>query len=60
MKKYLSFLLALALILALGISAFADGVPTITSREMLFYLCDINDTRIMPVYFMDRSNRTDL
>ena len=56
MKKYLSFLLALVLILALGIPAFADGVPTITSREMLFYLCDINDTRIMPVYFMDESD----
>ena len=46
----------LAIILILGVSAFADEMPAITSSEMTFYLCNPNDTRTMSVYFMDESD----
>ncbi len=56
MKNILSFLLTLAIILTIGISALADETPAVTSREMTFYICDLNDTRMLPVYFMGESD----
>ena len=99
MKKLLSILLILALVLSLGATAFAEeekkdsdlesylnelagkdevteedlsnllnllgnliskelGIEdtTVTAKDMTWYLCDVNDTRTQPVYFIGDSD----
>ena len=99
MKKFLSILLILAMVLSFGVTAFADEErkntdldallsklaekyniteedltqlvsllggaivedisgenPAVTAKDMTWYLCDLNDTRTQPVYFIGDSD----
>ena len=55
MKKLISILVTLALLLALCVPALGEA-PAITKKDMTFYLCKIEDTRTLPVYFMGDSD----
>ena len=85
MKKLISILVTLALLMTLCVPALAETdtteiteedieallnelgslfeeagsekeVPAITSKDMTFYLCKIEDTRTLPVYFIGDSD----
>ena len=56
MKKILSILLALAMLLSLSSAAYASEAPAIRSENMSFYLNDLEDVKTYPVYFMGDSD----
>ena len=58
MKKYLSILLILAMILSLGVTAFAEDQHEITSAGFPFYLNSGNTGMELTLYFLD--DATDL
>ena len=58
MKKLLSILLALTMLLSLCVPAFAEETkaPVISAKDMSFYLNDLDDVKTYPVYFMGDSD----
>ena len=63
MKKLVSLLLALCMLLSLGAAALADDAmqaeeeyPVIAEQEMDFYLIDEDDVRTCSVFFIDGSD----
>ena len=60
MKRILSILLALTMLLTLSVPAFAEekqkAAPTISKEDMSFYLNDLDDVKTYPVYFMGDSD----
>ena len=56
MKKILSILLALAMLLSLSSAAFASEAPAIRSENMSFYIYDLEDVKTYPIYFMGDSD----
>ena len=59
MKRFLSILLALTMLLPLSAAAFAEEAnkesPAISAKDMSFYLNDLDDRKTYPVYFMGDS-----
>lgn len=53
MKKILSILLILAMVLSLGVTAFAEDRRDITSAEFPFYLMDDDSGEKVTLYFLD-------
>jgi len=62
MKRPVSLMMTLAMLLSIfacGTTAFGESAapaPAIQAKEMTFYLCDVNDTRTLPVYFIGDSD----
>ena len=60
MKRILSILLALTMLLTLSVPAFAEEAknetPAISKEDMSFYLNDLDDMKTYPVYFMGGSD----
>ena len=60
MKRILSILLALTMLLTLSVPAFAEETknetPAISKEDMSFYLNDLDDMKTYPVYFMGGSD----
>ena len=56
MKKYISILLALAMVLSLGVPAFAADTHEITSAAFPYYDGESEQSTDMTLYFLDGVN----
>ena len=56
MKKFLSILLALTMLLPLDVSAFAADASAVTTKDMTFYFLDTEHAKTLPVSFIGDSD----